>query len=238
MLYYSVVFSLKDAKTNPYLWMYCLLLKSMMQTKTITETDTCYVLADSETKKYLEKYIGVYIQQVEFLEIPTPKTLLEGMLWKYKLHTFLDISNKDCMYLDVDMLSIRTFSPPIPKDTLSVYPEGYVTNPDYCGSWKLNAPCGFSAAFFGYNFGPRVKAFFEKILQLAETTTETFYTLEQPFFNKALENAPYVIFSNEIISPNAHGNMDTCHFINYAGVPGDAYVHWEKALAYFLTFCS
>lgn len=237
MLFYSVVFSLQDAKTNPYLWMYCLLLKSMIQTKTLSEKDTYYVLVDPDTKVQLEKYIGKYIQQVEFLEIPKPNTLLEGMMWKYKFHTLVDITNKDCMYLDVDMLSVRQFAPPIPEDTLCVLPEGPSTATDYCGCWNLDAPCGFSAAFFAYNFGPRVKAVFEEVLELSENTTEKFYTLEQPFFNKALEHAQYVVFNDELVSINAHECLDVCHFISYAGIPGDAYFHWEKGLAYFLTYC-
>jgi hypothetical protein len=237
MLYYSIVFSLDDPKTNPYVWMFCLLIKSMMQTGTFTKKDTYYVLSDNKTIPCITDHLGEYIQYVEFLEIPKPTTLLEGMLWKYKLHTIIDIKNKDCMYLDVDMLSVLPFFPPIPEDTLCVLPEGNPENIDYCGCWKLDAPCGFSAAFFAFNFGPRVYAYFEEINHLASITNETFYTIEQPFFNKALENAPHVFFDDKLVSINAHENLDTCCFISYAGEPGNAYFHWQKGLAYFLTYC-
>lgn len=237
MLFYSIVFSLGDAKTNAYVWMFCLLIKSMIQTETLTEKDTYYVLADTETISSVSDHLGDCIQYVEFLEIPKPKTLLEGMLWKYKLHTILDITNKDCMYLDVDMLSIRTFTPPIPEDTICVLPEGSCLNTDYCGCWKLDTPCGFSAAFFAFNFGPCVQMFFEKILELAEKTKESFYTIEQPFFNKALEHENYVLFDDKLMSVNSHENLDTCCFISYAGIPGNAYFHWQKGLAYFLSYC-
>jgi hypothetical protein len=237
MIFYSIIFSLHNPEENMYVWMFDLLLKTLIKTDTFTSKDTYYILADTETKMAIMNRIDIE-NNVHVLDIPKPKSLLEGMLWKYKLHTLIDIETKDCMYLDVDILSMRKFQLTMQPDTFYVLPESSAENTDYCGCWKLNLNKGLSAGFFAFNLGPNVKKTFEAILDLEKTTKESFYTIEQPFFNKCIENAPYKLFDESVVSLNGNTNTDTCYFLSYAGVPGNQEFHWQKGHHFYLQYCS
>jgi hypothetical protein len=180
MIFYSIIFSLHTPEENMYVWMFDLLLKTLIKTDTFTSKDTYYILADTETKMAIMNRIDIE-NNVHVLDIPKPKSLLEGMLWKYKLHTLIDIETKDCMYLDVDILSMRKFQLTMQPDTFYVLPESSAENTDYCGCWKLNLNKGLSAGFFAFNLGPNVKKTFEAILDLKKPPKNHFIQLSNLF---------------------------------------------------------
>ena len=69
MIYYSVLFSLQDPKTNPYIWMFALLFKTLQTTKTLSDTDSYYVIADKETAIEVAEYVGPSVAKLTFFYI-------------------------------------------------------------------------------------------------------------------------------------------------------------------------
>lgn len=213
--------------------MFLCMLKTMIRTKTIGETDRYIVLADKDSMQVLKE--TNMLCNLEMIEIPKPSSHLEGMLYKYRLHEFLNLEGKECWYLDVDMLFVNQMKMFPAPDRLICFPEGSPTEKNYCGSFTLDAKVGVTAGCFAYNFGPLVKKTFERIKELASQTSETFYTIEQPFFNKALELNPPILLEPSLISFNG-ANLEKARILNCAGEPGDAMFHWKKMFAFFLRF--
>ena len=233
MLLYSILYSLEDATKNKYINMFLLLKHTLQTTFTYDpKVDSYYLLCDADTQKVLENQKGT--RDLNYLTIPKPTTHLEGMLWKYKLQSLLDIEGKDCMYLDVDMLSVRPLRFFPQKDRLYALPEGNPSNENYCGSFELDAQYGFSAGWFVFNFGSTVRAIFDKVLKLADECKDKFYTVEQPFFNKAIEKTGTYICRPSIVSFNGNNYLDECRFISYAGEPGNAEFHWNKGFQLYM----
>ena len=231
MIFYSVVYSL-GTKSNQYIQMFLMLLKTLVRTKSFCpKSDRYILLADEESIAALKELNMFFALQV--LQIPKPKTHLEGMLWKYKLPEYVDCTNQICWYLDVDMLflnQVKMFPAP---DHIICFPEGAPTDKNYCGSFTLVNKVGFSAGTFCYWYGPTVKTFLEKVLNLAKESKETFYTVEQPFFNKALEDATVTILDPNLISFNGH-NLEHARILNLCGDPGDDQAHFKKMFAFYL----
>ena len=216
--------------------MFLLLLHTMRLTHTFTDSDTYYLLCDEVSRAHLEK--ATLCKGITFITIPKPTTHLSGMLYKYKLHTLVNIQNKDCCYLDVDLLSTRSIKIFPRPDTLLVLPEGRKDDSNYCpDNCELDVPYGCSAGFFAFNFGSKVKAFFERVIQYAEEDKKQYYTIEQVFFNKALRMKEITIMEPHIVSFNANNYIDKCFFISYAGEPGDGKFHWEKGSALYYKLC-
>jgi hypothetical protein len=215
--------------------MFLMLYKSLCRTNTFDPTSDTYLLScDEKVKEVLEG--NPLLKGVSFITMPTPSSHLEGMLWKYQLHKFVNLDSKTVMYLDVDMLSVRTLKYFVSEDKLYPLPEGDPNDTNYRGSFTLSNKYGCSAGIFCYNFGPSVKAFFDTVLRLSNDTADRFYTVEQPFFNKALETMPKYYINPETVSFNGNNNLQSCRFISYAGDPGDQLAHWEKGFQFFLTF--
>lgn len=223
VVFYSVVFSLGNPKENKYIDMFHLMFDSLTRTGTFFHgRDRMIVATDAESKPLME------MLPVEFIVFDKPKTLLEGMCWKYKLPLTTEIRDTTCMYIDVDMLSIRRFDvDDFPSDRIAAYPEGLETDDNYCGDSPLDAPCGASAGFFVFNMGEKVEAMFKAILARAESWPVKFYTIEQPHFNHCLPKDT-MWFEEYLVSFNGLYDMDTCLFVNCCGAPGNDQVHYEK----------
>lgn len=223
VVFYSVVFSLGDAKENKYIDMFHLMFDSLLRTGTFRHgRDRMIVATDAESKPRME------MLPIEFIVFDKPTTLLEGMCWKYKLPLATGIRDTTCMYIDVDMLSIRRFDvEDFPSDRIAAYPEGSQTDNNYCGDSPLEAPCGASAGFFVFNMGEQVEAMFKAILARADTWPTKFYTIEQPHFNHCLPKNT-LWFQEYLVSFNGHNDIDTCLFINCCGEPGNQQLHYEK----------
>ena len=237
MIFHSIVFSLGDPQKNEYVYMLALLVKSLLKTGTFqVGQDKYYVMADAATIPLLREV--PILHGIEFLEIPKPKDVYEGMTYKYLLFDYVEPSKDTVMYIDVDMLCIRPSRFVIPEDRLYVFPEGSKHDTNYCGDadYMLTFAAGFTAGFFMYRWGPRVEETFDEILRKMASTSKRWYTLDQPHFNRALD---YQVgcagfLPGTFISFNGHTNVGSAQFINLAGCPGDGPFHFRKALGMYL----
>lgn len=235
MLFYSVVYSLSD-EANEYCNMFMLLVKSLLKTNSFDlKRDTYYLIADLDSAKKIQKLNGILPIKCAIVKKPT--THLEGMSYKYRLNEFFDIEDKDCMYLDVDMLFFKQLYMFPSKDKIVAYQEGRPDDTNYCGDKKLDLTLGCSAGIFAFNFGVNVKSFFLDILRQikeAEEKNEKFYTVEQVYFNRALQKYKPIYMDTTLISFNGNTNKNSARIINLAGDPGDGSLHYDKMLRTFL----
>lgn len=216
--------------------MFMLLVKSLLKTNSFDlKRDTYYLIADTDSAKKIQQLNGIL--PIKCFIIKKPNTHLEGMSWKYRLNELINIDDKDCIYLDVDMLFFKQLYVFPSKDKVVAYQEGRPDDTNYCGDKGLSLPMGCSAGIFAFNLGVSVKSFFYNILQQikeAQENNEKFYTVEQVYFNRALVKHKPVYMDNTLISFNGHTNKNSARIINLAGDPGDGLLHWEKMLRTFL----
>jgi hypothetical protein len=237
MIFHSIVFSLGDPQKNEYVYLLALLVQSLKRVGTYKpQEDIYYVMADAATIPVLRE-IPV-LSNLQYLEIPKPVDVYQGMTYKYRLFDYAETSNEVVMYLDVDLLNIKPSRLAIAPDRLYVFPEGSKWDDNYRGSDKyfLDLSCGFSAGFFLYRWGERVEATFDEILRRMDRTEERWYTLDQPHFNHSLLYRPGCVnfLPETFLSFNGHNNQRTAHFLNLAGDPGNGPFHFRKALGMYL----
>ena len=220
--------------------MLMMLLHSLIRTKTLKDDDTYVIMTDKETKKILDTIAIFKRPNVKFIEVDSPKTMLEGMSLRYQLHRYTDVIGKTICYMDVDMLCVREMTIEIPddvKDALLVFPEGKNDDSNYAmADSPLTIPYGASSGFFIYKCGYKVLQFMEEVYHNIRTKPEAYYTLDQPYFNKALEGKDFCNYINKnTLSFNGH-NIDPADppiFINCCGDPGSGHFHLLKMLQFF-----
>lgn len=245
MIYHSCVFSLSAqqlAQKNEYIYMLMMLYSTLKRVSSIAEGDIYYLMADEDTAEVIK---GIpCLSDLNIILMPKPKTLLEGMAWRYQLHRHIDLVGKSVMYLDVDMLNIKQIRIEIPadlEDVMIVYPEGLNTDTNYTGSGgslaTLAIPMGVSSGFFIYKCGAKVIQFLEEVYHKIRTHTEIYYTLDQPHFNKTIEGKDFCMYMDHAtVLFNGHGERkDNTLFINCCGCPGDGAFHFRKMLEILLT---
>lgn len=229
-----------NAKENCYVYMLMMLLQTLLKTKTLQATDTYVIMVDHETWSVLQT-IGLFKQpNIELIIMPKPTTILEGMSWRYRLHRQMDILGQTVCYMDVDMLCSRNMKVSIPdvEDMLLVFPEGKPDDSNYAGDMSLTIPYGVSSGFFIYKCGPKVLQCMEEVYYKIRTAETVYYTLDQPHFNKTLEDKPFCHYmSNKTLAFNGH-NIDPADppvFINCCGDPGSGHFHLVKMLQFFIS---
>jgi hypothetical protein len=239
MLFYTVCFSLGDPNSNLYIYNVLLLYKSLKKSGTFTEADAFIILADEATAKRLSTFS--LLKDVQIVIIPKAKSLLDGMLYKYRLLDLCGIPDGTCLtYLDSDMISVRPIHTYLPKDYLLIFPEGKVDDTNYCGDplpkgFEGPTKNGYSAGFFSYSVGERTRAFFRKVIETAEASGKVYYTLEQVFFNRCLDMRHVIEMNPDTVSFNGHTHIQKCRFINLCGEPGDQLLHFDKMLNTYLS---
>lgn len=209
-----------------------LLYKSLQLSGSMRPEDTFIVVCDAATATHLQQI--PLLKGIGLAVVRTPQSLKDGMSLKYLLRSEKDEFH---IYLDADMLIRKPIRPVLDPDTLCVFPEGRADDTNYCGKTEalLTLPAGFTAGFFAYRPGKRVYEFFDAILNDLKRGGETFYTLDQPYFNHHLVGKRVQIFPKTYVSFNGHGMCEATHIVNLAGDPGDGEFHLTKQLAFFLS---
>lgn len=237
MIINSVVFSLGEPKDNLYIQMFLLSYWSLLKHSVFNPKADQYILTcDKETAEYIQKTFPL-IQQIKYLIVPKPKNCYDGMKLKYVLPFVYDVGKNPVLYIDVDVFAFRPFRLWCPEDSIVAHPEGSITDSNYCGDmdFKGYGSHGYTAGFFGYSWGQRVKGVFASIINDIENIPKKYYTLDQPYFNKYLKYVQVIPLSSTL-SGNGHGNLDNCMFINCCGEPGDGAFHYNKMLQLYLKF--
>lgn len=247
MIFYSIAVTL-NAKHQEYLWMFVLLLKSLLKTGTFTPgKDHYYLIADQETAKVVSKmpHLGGLVRVVVANDCSDS---YDVMKLKYLFPSMLSagggsegglrlLAAETFVYLDADMLFLRRLNFEIAADSLIVLPEGNPTDTNYCGDpgTKLTQPFGASAGFFVWRYGLRVQSFFQSVLRDLMTSSKRFYCLDQPAFNKYLTVAATGTIDPSLVSFNGHKlDKDKTAILNCAGDPGDGPKHLAKMIDFAL----
>lgn len=241
MIFHSILFSVNSAKENCYVYMLMMLLHSLLKTKSLQDTDTYVIMVNADVSNLLQSIELFRRPNIKIIVMPDPKTLIDGMAWRYQLHRMMDIIGQTVCYLDVDMLCVRPMKVDIPDDVegaILVCPEGANDDTNYSASeHPLRLPCGVTSGFFIYKCNHLVLQLMEETYYNIRTHSVQYYTLDQPHFNKALQDKPFVNYMNpKTLSFNGH-NIDPSDppvFINCCGDPGSGHFHLLKMLQFFI----
>lgn len=231
MIFYTILFSLGDPYKNEYVYCGMIWLKSLFASGSVRPGDRVAILCDPETRKRLSEINIFKAPGVELVDVPRPKDCRDGMTLKYVFRPQID---EVVVYADVDQIFKKPFrlDGQLPPDTICVYPEGDITNANYCGDYKLSGGPGVSAGIWAYRRGPTVDKFLEECRHICSVSPKRFYTLDQPHFNAALAIVkPQIKLMNKnVISFNGHNDLKEAAILNLCGDPGYGSSHLTKML--------
>lgn len=257
-----VLFTLvdKDPTTNTYLRIFTMWLSQLRSAGGLTHEDALYISVDNRTLNELQtnSIFGRLAKQfpcpIHIRQYRPPKTLLEGMLWKYDPPTY---TQDAYMYCDIDILVTRdlhTLLATAQNESLLLHHEEYLKNPDYGGvvlheGMEIDDRLpGFSAGKFIIVGHDLCFEFMHAVKTFAEAWTGgTFYTCEQPFFNKLIYSIDVSrthidteTLTDDTISQNGYEfKAGYTVLLDCMGEPGNQHLHFTKILDSFtLLRCS
>lgn len=249
---YTLLFTLKerDPAANKYVTMFSIWYSFLRRNGGLGTGDTVVVMVDSETIPYLQKNLlcnHVLHEhkpfKLEFVVVPPPATLSEGIAARYSL-----LPGDLVIYLDIDVLCVKGIRGLLPAiiETPSFFasPEGTIENFDYGGYTVEVRPDhvgrfpGFSGGLFAYTPCRQIAQTLQVIRQdTLSKATDPFYTIDQPFLNREVYNRLLGLIPssyNVIVLKGVRNNWfvleDSDVVINYCGEPGNEELHYEKML--------
>lgn len=244
----------KSVATNKYINIFMLWLNQLIKSNVLKTNDILQVNIDQKTLDYIKSnytsfgYITNKIPISFFIE-PSPKTHLEGMMWKYIIRPYIqDIY----FYSDIDILILKPlteFTSSMEDNKIYVMQEGFMTDLNYNAAFSPSQQLTFIHSQTGYSAGkfaitsPEVRNnIFSKINNYCKYDTN-YYTIDQPYFNKViyeLQNTPLIdtdLFSPPHISFNGqHYNNDYTILLDLAGEPGNDSCHLIKVINAMILF--
>lgn len=246
---YTVLFTLehKNPEENKYVKMFQFWLSQLIKTNSVKR---CVLLVDKRTYNTLaeaytlNKYLAPSAKfKLDLIEFPAPKTLLEGMKYKY---TFFPYKEEYLVYSDLDILIYKNLNfLNLPKeDGLYLHAEGPLTENGYLDAFKKEeiplskySEPGFSAGKFIIRGQWIREKLFVKISESIKNTDKIFYTVEQPHFNRAIfflrdiiPINPHVLKSPKISNNLRDFNIDQAVIVDFQGKPGDEEFHLGKIM--------
>jgi hypothetical protein len=133
--------------------------------------------------------------------------------------------------------------------TIAVHCEGYLKNTDYGGAFSekeleaVENMIGFSAGKFLARGREMLQKLFLTIQMLEKGWTgKPLYTVEQPFFNRAIYSLQEELVNLDLLTEKnvcKDGvDLDTENtvLVDFAGVPGDGDFHFKKILDLFVLY--
>jgi len=238
-----IIYTIKDksVEENKYVDIFLLWLSQLIKVGGLGKDDKLIMYIDKQTADCLFDYsiFGTLLAKAPFqttiLGIPSPKTHLEGMMWKYNI---IDYSQDIYMYLDIDILvmkSLHGLLDSLVAEKIYVCIEGYMSNSDYGADIPLEeleeGMNGFSAGKFVV-YGKDLRDSFFKVVQDYCRYDTRYYTVEQPFFNRAvisMSNIDVDTLVEPLVSINCVGyNKNSTVLLDCAGEPGNGTVHYKK----------
>ena len=231
VVWYYNCFSVGYPENNPYINCLILSVKSLLRSGPYQQGDKLVILTDPGTAKVLGNFrclqgasLGVY---------PQPPDVFHGALNRYAVLQMLNAPNGTrFIYLDCDLLFIKKWEPTFTKLWMA-FPEGKPGDSNYCGDYTLDKmEAGCSSTLFGFIVSDEAKKFLDATFNNAKRRGESFYTLDQPYYNQVLNcrRAYWDYFNGNLISFNGHNNKETAVILNLCGDPGDGALHFRKML--------
>ena len=246
---YTILFTLadKEPQYNKYVNIFQIWFSQLIKTRSVKN---CVVIIDKKTLAYLktkEIFNNLILPLRDFkltlFEFNPPKTLIEGMSYKYSI---FDYSEDFLIYTDLDVLIVNPLkSLNLPKeDKIYVHAEGLIIDNGYNEAMTAEEKSKltpFSAGISAGKFIIRGKNIRDQLFKRMKENIKldsSFYTLDQPYFNKTM----YEFLNKQIINPNIikHPIISiNCKdlkketvFIDFMGKPGDEDFHLDKILDY------
>lgn len=240
-----LIYTLKDreVKDNEYLNIFYIWLAKVIQSGGLTSQDSLYIIMDSRTIDYHKTNHTVLLALLDTLQcsfsivsVDEPQTQLEGMMNKY---INIDYKENVYIYCDIDILISNTFQSMLTdmKDnTIYVCKEGLLSDKNYSEgfTYKTSTLPGFSAGKFIILGKDLRDSLFQTINDLCDYSTK-FYSVEQPYFNKAIYMHPIdninINHLEQFVSFNGSMYEKTKTIFNdVAGEPGDGKKHLDKII--------
>ena len=214
--------------------------------------DVLHLKIDSDTFEYLKTQLAFCglinrkICQIKIVLYPPPATIQEGMAMRY---TKVDYTQDVYMYCDIDILIVKPLLPlyeSLPINMISVHAEGKLSDDNYGAAFtaeeKSNLPStlpGFSSGKFIIHGKELYSQFVEMMMIQYGLTKATYYTIDQPLFNKTvylLVKDPnyFKIIPPTFISSNGHQFTTECILLDAMGMPGDEDMHFDKIINFFI----
>jgi hypothetical protein len=252
----------KDPSANEYIEMLGIWYMFLTSFGKLTPDDSVIVQMDEATYNFIKSTgeVDDFLKEVTIVVYKQPQTILEGMRSRYSLAANLqkDRPGHMYLYLDLDVLicrDLRNLYDDVMIQNRILYTTeekvisyaGDIFSDNYLGSRvqldentrkDLSGTGGIGSGIFGWNhLDPEFSSFFTGIVDEIKQSTNSYYTLDQPFFNEAvirkkIENewSVYHVDSNmiginDIIAPNMPYIL-----MNMSGNPGDGQLHKEKLI--------
>jgi hypothetical protein len=240
----------KEVKDNLYLDIFYVWLGKVIQSGGLRENDLIQLVVDSRTCDYLEDSetaLSVLLEKLPCsfvtIVIEPPSNSLEGMMNKYLITEY---SQDIFIYCDIDILISNPFhilTEKLSDNMVYVCKEGSLSDENYSGSYSSEITNktlpGFSAGKFIVTGKDLRNSFFKSIQEACDYSTK-FYTVEQPFFNRAIykdSSSIDIDILTQHVSFNGNDYTKDTIFNDMAGNVGDGKSHATKimtALALYL----
>jgi len=252
-----VLFTLKGkpVKDNKYVQIFIMWLSICWKNAGLDKNDVLHIKIDSDTFEYLKNdmvFTGLQKKQtcqVKILLCDPPVTIQDGMMMKYiKINYEQDIY----MYCDIDILimkSLKMLTDNMKPNTIYVHSEGLLDSPIFNACFtedemsKLPEKSrGFSAGKFIIYGKNLYTDLLNSVLRVCYGNSKIHYTVEQPFFNKALYGLNTNLYNidrrtlvNDTVSQNLlFYSENTTVLLDAAGLPGDGEFHFDKILKLYI----
>ncbi len=254
---YTNLFTLKHkpVEENLYICMYIVWLIYLIESQSLSKEDIHVLVVDERTLEYLKQRTSFSTlarslpSQIQILKTVPPESLLEGCMYKYLKIPFAT----DClMYCDIDILPVQSLRKLFEDELnpgLYVHKEGFLSNPNYSGtlfdhSMLSEGTPGLSAGKFVIVGQDIYSSFFESFQELLKSPSEewkTYYTLEQPLFNKVcytlkdkgVQLSTLLFKKPHLLTNSFLANPDTT-LLDFCGEPGNASFHFLKIFNTFI----
>jgi hypothetical protein len=238
------------------MWLSQLVLKGELQ-----QDDRLVIKIDDPTFQFAQnnQYFTRLLHQlqckIDFILHPQPKSLLEGMMWKYST---VNYSQDIFMYCDIDVFilkPIHSFTDSIDTDCIMIHTENLpVSDPFFGAAFTQEELVKLPTHLKGINAGKFIirgkreqELLFSTIRKLnSDIDGLSFVCCEQPFFNKAvyttLDQLDYQIFDEKDIVMGFRTDLygqyekekDEYFLFDCCGNAGDGSKHFQSMFSTFL----
>jgi len=231
-----VLFTLADKEVaeNKYIPIFCTWLSKLIQNGGLGRDDFLLISVDERTIEHLKTNSGILGTLLSYLKcpyafriFPAPATLLDGARIRYTPH---DFKQDAYMYLDIDVLILKPLKgmlEGLEAGKLGVVSEGSLTDKNYGADMSSTDGVGYTSAVMVFTAPWVQEVLFRRVGELYRDAG--YYTLDQPFYNRAVYMMPRDSRITRYVSYNGHNySKEDTVLLNCGGEPGRDKIHYDK----------
>jgi hypothetical protein len=231
-----VLFTLADREVakNKYIPIFYTWVSKLVQNGKLGREDFLLISIDERTIEHLKTKSGILGTLLSYLPcpyafkiFPAPATLLDGMKIRYTPH---DFKQDAYMYLDIDVLVMKPLKgmlEGLEAAKLYVVSEGSLTDPNYGADMSSTDGVGYTSAVMVFTAPWVQEVLFRRVGELYRDAG--YYTIDQPFYNRAVYMMPRDSRLTKYVSYNGHGySKEDTVLLNCGGEPGRDRIHYDK----------